>query len=140
MKAPPTELVKDYTDLNKPADADETLWLDRRDPEVMKRYVPFALRVQLTPDIQRMLREMRAKAGVNITDAAASVKRVRGWLTMVETGELQTINEQDFNGLVAFYRGVIDTNTEVRRVMNPAWKKGGAPEWGGRAGRMTGGE
>ena len=93
-------------DLNIPADPGP-LWLDRSvlSPHRGKVIEVPRSRVMMTDAMRTLLITLRERAGMTQEAVARLIDHKQAWLSHIETGEIRSIDEDDFDRLLDVYRG-----------------------------------
>jgi hypothetical protein len=108
----PIKPKPDVRDLNRPADPGD-MWEDRvfakclNVPDKPKREKPRA-RVSLTPAMRALLVNLRKRAGMSGDDVARATGHTQSWIAHIELGNVETIDEDEFDRLLMLY------NTEIQ--------------------------
>ena len=109
--------MKTYEDLNYVSDADPDMWLDRREATcliptpVTTKFKGESLkttRVELTPSMRKMLIYLRKQADLTQEAVARAMDRTQGWVSLFETGSIQSMEEVAFNDLWDLYHARIE--------------------------------
>ena len=109
--------MKTYEDLNYASDADPDMWLDRREatclipkPVVTKfNGDPVkTTRVELTPTMRKVMITLRKQADLTQEAVGLAMGRTQGWVSLFETGSIQSMDEVAFNDLWDLYHARIE--------------------------------
>jgi hypothetical protein len=132
----PIKPKPDVRDLNRPADPGD-MWEDRvfatclARPEKSTAGAPRS-RVNLTVSMRLLLARKRRDAGMSGDEVARAMGHTQSWVAHVELGNVQTIEEEDFDRLMKIYTDKIERGIDPEDVLRSVRRVGKGKRMGNR--------